>query len=68
MPCLHGQSLDEKNHQDDSRDSAMKLGAGRIGTLFAPAFISGWIVIPAVRSVQNSPDFIYLSWLDVANE
>lgn len=42
-------------------------GAERVGTLSAPDFTSGWIVIPPVRSVQNSPDFIYFIWLDMAN-
>lgn len=43
-------------------------GAERIGTLSAPDFTSGWIVIPPVRSVQNSPDFIYFIWLDMVNK
>ncbi len=42
-------------------------GAER-GTVFsAPDFVSVWIVIPAVWSVQAPCNFIYFLWLDMAN-
>ena len=43
-------------------------GAERDSCLSAPNFVSDWIVNPAIRSVQKSPNFIYFRWLDVANE
>lgn len=42
--------------------------SGKGFCLSAPNFVSDWIVNPAIRSVQKSPNFIYFRWLDVANE
>jgi len=39
-----------------------------LGETFLFLSSSGWIVIPAVRSVQNSQDCIYFIWLEVTND
>ena len=42
-------------------------GAERRSAFSAPDFVSIWIAIPAVWSVQTPCNFIYFLWLDVAN-